>query len=386
MPRRPPSPRRSPRKRAGTASPRPAFGTRRVVAAVGLAAVSAASLAAWAWTAGGPARLVARAEAASKAGDWAEALVRWRAVNASGSARGRTHLAEARAALALGRASEAEGALRRAVAADPTASEPWRLWLEVLRVEDRMTDAQRVGWDAYAAVPPGDRPAVLRELTLALLADLPDDAARDTLARWSAVEDAEAEPDARAALIQRYNTMPRPGDPSRTTRIEELSKVLAERPGHAGAREALVTALADAGDVEAGRVALDSWPEPSRDARYWRLRGRWDLEYGRDPKSAAAAFARALEELPHDWKTRVRLARALRGLGREAAARREAETVGRLREVLDPAALGPRLAAALPRPDRPETDVKALADLCARAGLNRLSHAWSLQDGTAGGH
>ena len=73
-----------------------------------------------------------------------------------------------------------------------------------------------------------------------------------------------------------------------------------------------VTALADAGEPDRGRVFLEGWPAAMRDARYWRLRGRWDLEYDHRPDQAIPAFRAALEVLPHDWRTHYRLARALR--------------------------------------------------------------------------
>ena len=120
---------------------------------------------------------------------------------------------------------------------------------------------------------------------------------------------------------------------------------------------------------------LDAWPEPLRDARYWRLRGRWDLDYDHHPARAVEAFTRALTDLPHDWKTRVRLARALHALGRETASKQEADAVARTREALDPSTLGPRLSADLARLDAPSA-LLDLSDLCACAGLTRLADAW----------
>lgn len=326
-------------------------------------------VAAWLHAEGRPARLRARAEAAAKGGDWPAALAAWRALNAGSEARGPTFLGQARAAVALGRLAEAERALARATAADPSAAEPWRLWLELLRVEDRVTDAQVVGWAALEAVPPADRRDVLRDLTLALLAEVPDDVARPMLARWAGSAEHTEPPDvdARVALLQRMGGTPRSGDPDRAARVDELTAVLEREPGHLPAREALVATLADAGETDRGRAALDAWPESGRDARYRRLRGRWDLEYDHHPDRAEAAFRRTLEELPHDWKTRVRLARALRMLRREAEARAEAATVAKLRERLDPAALGPRLARG---------DPADLAELADAVGLPRLAGAW----------
>ena len=381
MARRSPPPRRNVRghRRPGPTPPRP--GRRVGRWALGaLLMLAMAGIAAWGYAAGRPARWRARAEAAERAGDWTTALEAWRAVNAGPEARATTLLAQARAAVALGRLAEAERTLHRATAADPAAAEPWRLWLELLRVEDRVTDAQGVGWAALDSVPPADRRAVLRDLTLALLAEVPDDVARPMLTRWADTAAApasasglELDADSRVALLQRMELMPRGGDPDRAIRIDELTAILARDPGHLAAREALVSTLADAGDPDAGRAALEAWPETGRDARYWRLRGRWDLEYDHHPDRAEASFRRALTELPHDWKTRIRLARTLRSLGREPEARTEAATVARLRERLDPAALGPRLARG---------DPADLAALTAAAGLTRLAAAWRSEVGT----
>jgi hypothetical protein len=317
-------------------------------------------------------------------GDWPAALVAWRAFNTTSQARSATHLAEARAALALGHAALAEQALARAIAADRSNAEPWRLRLELLRVEDRALEAQAVGWDAYQAVPPTSRRELLRDLTLAQLADLPDDLARATLARWAAADASQPNAEARVALLARMAAMPRRDDPDRAARIAELSALSARAPSNLAAREALIIALADAGEPGRGRQALDAWPGPeaSRDARYWRLRGRWDLDYDHRPDRAADAFARALADLPHDWKTRSRLARALHALGRDADARHEAEAVSQIRETLDPESLGPRLAADLDRPDDPAA-LLDLAELCAHTGLTRLANAWHLEADTA---
>ena len=136
-----------------------------------------------------------------------------------------------------------------------------------------------------------------------------------------------------------------------------------------------MTALADAGEPNRGRALLNEWPTTDRDARYWRLRGRWDLEYDHRPEEAATAFRNALSELPQDWRSWYRLARALHILGREGESRQAAETVSRIREVLDPLALGPHLDAAIDHLDDPAT-LEDLATLCTRAGLARLGEAW----------
>jgi tetratricopeptide (TPR) repeat protein len=325
------------------------------------------------WTASSPGQLRNRAEVAARAGDWAAALAYWRAFNATASASSATYLSEARAALALGRAAQAERSLQRASAADPSDLAPWQLLLKILRIEDRALEAEQVGWKAYAQVRPGERPELLRELTLSLLADLPDEILRTTLKRW--VEADRSDVDAQVALWQRIAASPRAADPDRPTLLAALDSLLSSHPDHAGAREALVAALADAGEPQRGRALLDDWPEATQDARYWRLRGRWDLEYDRRPDQAVAAFQTALATFPQDWRTWYRLARALRMLERDADGRRAAESVSRIREVLDPLTLGPRLEAAVNHLGDPAA-LQDLAILCDRAGLKQLANAW----------
>ena len=152
--------------------------------------------------------LFSKAEAAARTGDWTAAQRYWKAINGTLAASGASYLGEARACLALGQAAQAELSLHRAISADPSEPESWRLLLEILRVEDRTLDAQRLGWQAYNEVLPEARRELLRQLTLALLADLlPEEKIRTTLRRW-----VEADPndvDAQVALWQRTIAQPR---------------------------------------------------------------------------------------------------------------------------------------------------------------------------------
>lgn len=320
-----------------------------------------------------PTRLRSQAEAAARAGDWTAALQYWRAVNASATARSSSQLGEARACLALGQAAQAELSLHRAIKADPASPEPWRLLLEILLVEDRMFEAQRLAWEAYDQIRPEARRELLRELTLGLLAELPDEQIRTTLRRWVNADGDDV--DAQIALWQRIAAQPRTADPDRPSLLAALEALLTKYPDHIGARAALVTALADAGEPDRGRTVLNSWPESTRDGRYWRLRGRWDLEYDHHPEQAAVAFRTALVDLPQDWRSWFRLARALHILGRDDESQQAAEAVSRIREILDPLVLGPRLHAAFDHLDDPAA-IHDLAALCNRAGLTRLADAW----------
>ena len=179
-----------------------------------------------------PARLISQAEAASREGNWESALRFWRSVNATSAARGSTYLEEARACLALSQAAQAERSLRQAIAADPSSLEPWRLLLEILHVEDRIVEVQRLGWEGYDQLRIGERPILLRELTLALLADLPDELVRATLHRWVAADDTDI--DARVAMLQRIATQPRAADPERSTLLAAMEAILNDHPAHVG--------------------------------------------------------------------------------------------------------------------------------------------------------
>ena len=198
-----------------------------------------------------PAWLHRQAEAAVLAGDWAAAAEHWRSFNKTRAAGSASHLAEARACLSLGRAAQAERSLNRAINADPSNPEPWRLMLQILHVEDRVIEAQELGWMAYDHVDPKARRDLLRELTLGLLAEIPDDLVRTTLRRWLDADSNDL--NAEVALWQRITDQPRATDPDRPTILSTLEGLLVRHPEHVGARDALVTALANAGETERGR-------------------------------------------------------------------------------------------------------------------------------------
>ncbi len=320
-----------------------------------------------------PERLREQALEAGRSGDWSKALGLWQRLDQLGAADVGSLLSEARAAEALGQTELARTALRRACSLDPGRPEPWLARLEGLRVEDRPIEARTLAWQAFDAVSPKARRLILRALTLSLLADVPADVARERLERRL-----EADPrdlDALAALARRQANEPMAEDPPLPDRVKALQAALKDDPRHVGVREALVQDLAIQGSPELGRAVLDAWPEDQRDARYFRLRGRWDLEYDARPDLAVELFRRSLETLPHDWKTRYRLARALFALNQTDASRQAAEAVGRLREALAPAPLGRRLAEDLGHLDDADS-LDDLADLCTSVGLTRLAEAW----------
>jgi tetratricopeptide (TPR) repeat protein len=374
-PRRAPRP--LPRRDAPRPSKEPIFrrsSTRWGLALASLAVVAVVAFGAWsAWERDRPRRLREQAEAATLARDWRSALASWSRVNESGAATARTLLAEARAALALDRANDARLALERASKLDPAVAEVWQVRLDLLRVLDRPLEALNLGRTADPAVAPEARRGLLASVTLAALAELPDDEARTRLDRWIAADPNDL--DARVSRLARIAANAHPGDPDRASRIAQLSEILERDPNHVPAREALLVALADAGEPDRGRSILEAWPAGTRDARFTRLRGRWDLDYDHQPDRAAKAYARSLADLPHDWKSHYGLARAYRALGRDLEARAEAEAVARLRERLNPASLGPRLSDDLARLDDPQA-LLDLSTLCKGVGLADLAESW----------
>lgn len=281
-----------------------------------------------------------------------------------------TYLGEGRACLALGRAAQAERALRKAAAAAPSESEAWLLLRWCYGWKTGRSTRSLWGWKALDHVLPGARPQLLRELTLAALTDLPDDLARSTLRRWIDADPGDV--DARVALLRRIGAEPRADDPEHESRLVQLRDLLASHPEHVDAREALVTALADAGEPEHGRKLLKTWPLEQRDGRFWRLRGRWDLEHDHRPDQAVTALGAALADFPQDWRIHYRLARALQIVNRPEEARREAETVGRIRELLDPLTLGPKLDAAFSHLGEPAA-FQTLASAPGRDGPGSLA-------------
>ena len=78
--------------------------------------------------------------------------------------------------------------------------------------------------------------------------------------------------------------------------------------------------------------------------------------------------------MPHDWKTRYRLARALAASGKIEESRNEARRMSEIRESLDPIQLGELLKSALPKGRSPEPD--RLVGLLKKIGLNPLADAW----------
>ena len=177
-------------------------------------------------------------------------------------------------------------------------------------------------------------------------------------------------------MLQRIAAQPRADDPDRPSRLAELETLVAEHPGHPGAR--------GAGDRPGRRRRARPRPRGARRLAGSRARPRRPLlaaprpvgaRVRPAPRSGRGRIPARLETFPHDWRSWSGLARALTRLGRDAEARQAAEAVGRIREALEPAALGPRLDDDFRHLDDPRS-LRDLADLADHAGLSRLAGAW----------
>lgn len=266
---------------------------------------------------------------------------------------------------------------------DPRDVSGWLKQIDRLRVEDRPIEAIAVAQQAIRSVPSANRTEILRAWTLALLADVPESQATLALTSW--IEEDPNDLDARVALLRRSLVSEAlPGDRPRVGRslpghpgaLAELQEILGDHPDHLGAREAVIDARLDLGEVDTARTLLEAWPgSGSEDPRRLRLLSRIDLDFDGKPDRAADSLARLLASTPHDWHLRARRSRALAMGGEAESARREARLVDQLRERLSPDRLGPRLAGALRRLDDPEA-LDDLAVLCDSVGLTDLADSW----------
>ena len=342
------------------------------IALGGIAILTLLALIAW-LASDTPTLLRNQAEAAARNGNWNAALGYWRKINATTAARSSSSWEKLELAWHLVEQVRLNTVYVKQSAPVTLIWSPGNFYSKSYSLRIAFSKFNVWAGKPTDYIRPDARRELLRTLTVGLLADRPDEDIRATLRRW-----VDADPDdvnAQVALWQRMLLQPRATDPDRPSILAALEVLLANHSSHLNAREALITALGDAGEADRGRVLLDSWPESMHDARYWRLQGRWYLEYDHRPQQSVIALQTALVDLPQDWRSWYRLARALHMLGRDTESQQAAEVVSRIREVLDPLVLEPRLHAAFGHVVDP-TAVHDVAALCRGAGLSRLAMAW----------
>lgn len=320
-----------------------------------------------------PSNLRRKAIASFNAGRSREAAEQLRIYNQTDNATVESLREEARAWLSANRARDAEKTLVQAIKQYHTDPLLRLMLLEIQRVEDRIVETIIQGDQALKEVDPQDRILVLRGLTITLLDTIPEERAREKLKIWIQAdpEDNQAE----VALLKRMASDPMAGDIDRPTRIARLKLIIQKNPSFEQAYEAIAIELAASGLIDEGRSILDQWPDNKRDARYNRLKGRWELEFNNHPDRAVPLFERVVAQIPHDKTSWFRLSRAYKSIGRERESQLAAERVAQLVEILDPRTLSPRLTRDFERLDDPESKLD-LAEICEKAGLVKLAKAW----------
>lgn len=255
----------------------------------------------------------------------------------------------------------------------PDKPEGWVIFLDLLRVlgqTDRIIEIT----DQIAANEIARRsPEVLMTATLGLLTDLEPALIRQRLTRWAAAE--PGEPLAAAALLQRYNENPLPDDPSRDNRLQSARSLLEKFPDNIDIRQALVEMLLTSGQFEEAGKLLQDWPAAGQNSvGFQRLKGRYLQDSMQDYQNAIASFEFVLKKTPYDWKTRYRLARALKAVGKEKEAATESARMLEIREILDPTRLEPIIRQAFPKGKTPEPS--QIISLLNKIGLNSLARSW----------
>ncbi len=282
-------------------------------------------------------------------------------------------LSWATAALRADHPGAALGVLEAWKKTNPDKPDGWLLILDLARILGS-SDMMMENTNQILKINSVNRSTpVLLASTLGLLTDLDQLEVRKRLNKWSASE--LESPLARAYLLLRYAENPLPEDPPRDLRIEQ-ARVLASRyPDSIAVFTALIETLFNGGYYQEAMEVLDKWPLEHRSGTaYHRLQGRRLQDVEGKHRDAVGEYQEALKFMPHDWKTRYRLARALAASGKTEESRNEARRMSEIRESLDPIQLGELLKSALPKGRSPEPD--RLVGLLKKIGLNPLADAW----------
>ncbi|MDR3632190.1 MAG: tetratricopeptide repeat protein [Isosphaeraceae bacterium] len=210
---------------------------------------------------------------------------------------------------------EAEAALSASFALDPTSEAGWRL-LGLYDEQDRRPEGRALAKRLYHLLPrPDSKRAALVEL---VREEVHQPAAAGIIARFSPVT--QANPGDFRSRLALGRALAREGRPDEGLPL--LRSVVEKRPDDRAAREALLTALEDAGQVDALQPALEeARARGVADNVLARFEG-WLAQERNDWKSAIVAYQRAEESDGYDVKLEYRLSRALRLAGNEEEATR----------------------------------------------------------------
>ena len=257
---------------------------------------------------------------------------------------------------------------------NPENPNGWLLLLDIYRILGQSEEILKVFNELKPYRNVSLSAAVLAKVTLGLITDIDPQEVRSRLESWVRTEQNHAS--AASALLQRYLDNPLADDPNRDEQLQMGRDLVKRFPESMEARLVLFELFMTSGLSAEASELLQNWPESGRDRiAYYRLTGRFLQDFREDHQSAALAFQKALSQMPYDWKTRYRLARAYKATGREFESRSESVLMLKMRERLEPAVLEPQLNQAFPQgqPPVPYQLIALLKDL----ELLELAEAWS---------
>jgi hypothetical protein len=313
---------------------------------------------------------------AEKAREWGEAEALWDRFAARYPA-SRTPddlVRHARCELILDKPAKARGLLDAWMRTDRPGTEGWQLSIELRRALGDGDGVNLVMRDMLRSPEARRSAALLTVATFGILTAMNAEESQERLRRW-----AETEPESPMAtvwLLARQFEEFDLGGGSGSGSFDEADKLAARWPSDPDVLRIYVESLFLRGDYEKVRLTMDRWPEDLRDSVAWsRLSGRRALEVDKDPGTAILHFRNVLAKIPHDWRTRYRLSRALSGAGQAEEARVEAKRTVEIRELLDPSGLEAKLKEAFPKGSQPVPS--KLIELLTRIDQTELARAWS---------
>ncbi len=208
----------------------------------------------------------------------------------------------------LGRLDEAEAAWRESIRLDPTANEPSRRLIELLTIQGRTPAIRDLAMRQYRAGR--NVHARLQALLTLVRVDVHHPASVEVIRRLTPI--VRENPREFYSALALGRALAREGQPDLGQTY--LRAAFAEHPDNAEAADAFLSALEDAGQVDAVEELLQSLrlkTDPTTESLLARHRGWVALERNR-PADAARDFQIALRSTPDDPRLRYRLGRALR--------------------------------------------------------------------------
>ena len=220
----------------------------------------------------------------------------------------------------LGQFDRAEAAFNSALQADPTSDAGWLL-LNLYDVQARRSEGRALARRLYRINPKPDiKRAALAEL---VREEIHQPAAAGLIAELAPI--VEANPGEFQSRLALGTALAKEGFPDKGLAL--LRVAVEQRPDAPAAWHALLTALENAGQVDALQSALaKARTHVSDESTLARFQG-WLAQERGDWPGAVAAYRRALEGDAHDPKLSYRLSRVLRLAGKEAEAARVEEQV-----------------------------------------------------------